>query len=241
MALKPPDMESCTPKVVCLGGVNNGTAYDPSDPCPGGFNFDSSACDCKTVFPQTGGYWRWSGTVTSTTPNGDYARAVIVISGPTGNESIVGEGYGSAQATGVTPWKFLPVNTDPETGEKIHYLPAMLGQDAPPTFDTEPNTWYALNASGSSYKRGSCNGGWSTGSPSVRQVSDAYDPNFPPPPLALGAYSMGFSISGSGSTCYGAPVGSLTTYSGAWQYSPNASESNITYEYDSDPYTPQNP
>lgn len=239
MVLKPPDMEDCAPKALCLGGVNDGTAYDPLDPCPDGTYFDSLACDCKTDFPQAGGYWRWSGTVTATTPDGEYARAVIEIPGPTGNESIVGEGYGFAQATGVTPWKFLPVNTDPETGEKLYYVPAMLGQDSQ-TFDTEPNIWYALNGSGSSYKRGGCNGGWTGGAPAVRTISDDYDPDFPPPPLALGAYSMGFRIQGSGDNC-NAPTGSLTTYSGGWQYSPNASENNITYEYDDDPYTPQNP
>lgn len=29
MALKSPDMEDCSPKVNCLGGVNDGLAYDP--------------------------------------------------------------------------------------------------------------------------------------------------------------------------------------------------------------------
>jgi len=46
MALKPPDMSSCSPKSRCTGGANAGLAYNPSDPCPAGTTFNSSSCDC---------------------------------------------------------------------------------------------------------------------------------------------------------------------------------------------------
>jgi len=51
MALKAPDMDKCTPKRKCLGGPNDGIAYDPRDPCPAGSIFNSSLCDCDLLVP----------------------------------------------------------------------------------------------------------------------------------------------------------------------------------------------
>lgn len=46
MAVQPADMNSCNIKNTCVGGVNDGVAYDPENPCTEGFIFDSFACDC---------------------------------------------------------------------------------------------------------------------------------------------------------------------------------------------------
>lgn len=51
MALKPPDMDKCTPKARCVGGENDGLAYDPADPCPSGATFNSLTCDCDYDTP----------------------------------------------------------------------------------------------------------------------------------------------------------------------------------------------
>lgn len=48
MALKPADMGNCNPKLRCNGGVNDGVAYDPADPCFPGEVFDSALCDCRS-------------------------------------------------------------------------------------------------------------------------------------------------------------------------------------------------
>lgn len=55
MALKEPDMTSCTLKKRCLTGVNKGLVYDPSDPCLAGVLFNELKCDC------TASEARWSG------------------------------------------------------------------------------------------------------------------------------------------------------------------------------------
>ena len=53
MALNPPDMESCNEKARCLGGTNDGVAYDKDSPCPQGWTFDKESCDC--ISPCYGG------------------------------------------------------------------------------------------------------------------------------------------------------------------------------------------
>lgn len=49
MALKTPDMTKCTLKKRCLGGVNDGLAYDPADACESGQEFNVEKCDCETT------------------------------------------------------------------------------------------------------------------------------------------------------------------------------------------------
>lgn len=46
MALRPADMEVCTPKSRCTYGPNAGQAYDPSNPCNEGSVFNAATCDC---------------------------------------------------------------------------------------------------------------------------------------------------------------------------------------------------
>lgn len=50
MALKAPDMSSCTPKRKCLGGANDGTVYTVGDECQADQVFDPGTCDCSQVY-----------------------------------------------------------------------------------------------------------------------------------------------------------------------------------------------
>ena len=57
MAVNPADMESCNIKNTCVGGVNDGVAYDPGSPCGGAANvaFNPVSCDCEeTTFCANG-------------------------------------------------------------------------------------------------------------------------------------------------------------------------------------------
>ena len=46
MAICPADMTDCKRKKKCLFGPNEGSAYDPDDPCCGRGEFDPGTCDC---------------------------------------------------------------------------------------------------------------------------------------------------------------------------------------------------
>ena len=59
MAVKPADMDDCSIKTRCVGGVNDGVAYDPQNPCFSGLTFDDSACDCFTEASYIGA-WGYS-------------------------------------------------------------------------------------------------------------------------------------------------------------------------------------
>ena len=50
MVLLPPNQKKCTPKNICVGGPNDGVAYDPSAPCPTGYEFNPATCDCELEF-----------------------------------------------------------------------------------------------------------------------------------------------------------------------------------------------
>ena len=63
MALKAPDMSKCSPKKKCCGGPNQGTVYDPFDPCDSGFAFDPDTCDCNPLYPGPSRYMTVTGTV----------------------------------------------------------------------------------------------------------------------------------------------------------------------------------
>ena len=231
MALKAPEMASCREKVKCLGGVNNGLAYDPSDPCPNGQVFNEDSCDCEFFLPNTAGYWRWTGLV-ETIPIPSDAACYLSVS----PSSCSVNGYGTIQATCTTPWKFLNIFVDSQTGIISRSLPGWKGQDSG-SHNTEPNTWYPLNGSGYSIRTSACNGGWNAGLAYTSLVSGDFDPG---QSYTLN-WIINWVINGSGSGCGGETVvGTVTRYSGVWQFSPNGSDSNITHEYDN-PYTPQNP
>lgn len=231
MTLKEPDMTSCKEKKKCLGGVNNGIAYDPSDPCGASQVFNEDLCDCEYFLPNTSGFWRWTGTV-KTIPVPSNASCFAAVSPPNCSEY----GNGTTEVTCTTSWRFLNVFVDSETGVITRILPGWRGQDSG-AHNTEPNTWYPLNGSGTAVKVAACNGGWNAGVGYSAAVVGDYDPNQSYSPN----YMNNYIINGSGAGCGGETlVGTLTTYSGVWQFSPNASESNITHEYDS-PYTPQDP
>jgi hypothetical protein len=70
MAVNPADMENCNIKNTCLGGVNDGVAYDPESPCGGAANvaFNPVSCDCEeTVFCANGDCgWDVDWEITST-------------------------------------------------------------------------------------------------------------------------------------------------------------------------------
>jgi hypothetical protein len=56
MAVQLADMNNCDIKNTCVGGVNDGVAYDPSDPCPSGTVFNEQACDCEVFEARWTGY-----------------------------------------------------------------------------------------------------------------------------------------------------------------------------------------
>jgi hypothetical protein len=64
MAIKPADMESCSPKCKCLNGPNIGEAYECDDPCQDDQEFDFVNCECNSVYPTVAGTWTWTGTIT---------------------------------------------------------------------------------------------------------------------------------------------------------------------------------
>jgi len=46
-APNPADMTKCNQKSRCVGGVNDGLAYDAANPCDAGAIFNAVACDCE--------------------------------------------------------------------------------------------------------------------------------------------------------------------------------------------------
>jgi len=219
MALKSPDMESCSPKVLCLGGVNDGLAYDPNDPCSGGLAFDPITCDCKAYLPETGGYWRWTGVI-ATTPVPSNSHSSVVLN--SGDCRFDGTGPISLNCT--TTWKYLSANR----------IPGWRGEDSG-AHDSEPNKWYPLNGRGYTVKTSLCTGGWNVGLARTAIIEGDYDPDYD----YTTSWIFGWVIDGSGGACVaGNSPGTTTSYNGVWQFSPNGSDDNITRVYDS-PYTPQ--
>lgn len=55
----PADMSTCDRKQRCIFGGCEGQAYNPSDPCPNGGNFNAATCECTQATPYRGYNFYW--------------------------------------------------------------------------------------------------------------------------------------------------------------------------------------